>query len=196
MSTVGYACHDGNDPRSRATFPRYRVGRLDFQRKCAIQHSPSRLSDAVLLLSQVWGCHVTSSQPRSLPRPEDSHTKSGHPTMFTLACRALSLTTPRRGLTTAATRSAEPLTYYKITLRRSAIALPAPFKATLVSLGIHRRMQTVYHPHTPECAGKILKVKELVEVENVPASAVRTKTEQKRERKASRGYAVVRSALS
>lgn len=57
-------------------------------------------------------------------------------------------------------------------------------------------MQTVYHPHTPECAGKILKVKELVEVENVPTSAVRTKTEQRQERKASRGYKVVRSAHS
>jgi large subunit ribosomal protein L30 len=56
-------------------------------------------------------------------------------------------------------------------------------------------MQTVYHPHTQECAGKILKVKELVEVENVPASAVRTKTEQKLERKASRGYKVVKSTL-
>ncbi|KAF9650177.1 hypothetical protein BDM02DRAFT_3154951 [Thelephora ganbajun] len=91
---------------------------------------------------------------------------------------------------------AQPLTHYKITLRRSAIALPESFKATLVSLGIHRRMQTVYHPHTPECAGKILKVKELVEVENVPAAAVRTKTEQRRERKASKGYRVIGSTFA
>jgi large subunit ribosomal protein L30 len=102
----------------------------------------------------------------------------------------------RRGLTTAATNTPESLTHYKITLRRSAISLPEPFKATLVSLGIHRRMQTVYHPHTPECAGKILKVKELIEVENVPASAVRTKPEQRQERKAGRGYKVVGSTLS
>lgn len=116
--------------------------------------------------------------------------------MNTLTRQALSFIATRRGLVTVATNTAEPLTHYKITLRRSAIALPEPFKATLVSLGIHRRMQTVYHPHTPECAGKILKVKELVEVENVPASAVRTKTEQRLERKASRGYKVVRSTLS
>ena len=116
--------------------------------------------------------------------------------MSTLARQALSLTAARRSLTTVAANSTEPLTHYKITLRRSAISLPESFKATLVSLGIHRRMQTVYHPHTPECAGKILKVKELVEVENVPASAVRTKTEQRQERKASRGYEVVGSTLS
>jgi large subunit ribosomal protein L30 len=91
--------------------------------------------------------------------------------------------------------ASEPLTHYKITLRRSAISLPQAFKATLVTLGIHRRMQTVYHPHSPECAGKILKVKELVEVENVPASQVRTKTEQRQERKARRGYAVLSSKL-
>lgn len=90
----------------------------------------------------------------------------------------------------------EPLTHYRITLRRSAIALPARFKATLVSLGIHRRMQTVYHEHSPINAGKILRVKELVEVENVPASAVRTKTEQRHARKAVRGYQVLGSKLT
>lgn len=53
-------------------------------------------------------------------------------------------------------------------------------------------MQTVYHPHSPEFAGKILAVKELVRVENVPAGAVRTKEEQRRERKASKGFEVLR----
>lgn len=60
----------------------------------------------------------------------------------------------------------------------------------MVALGLHRRMQTVYHAHSPEAAGKILKVKELVEVENVPAKAVRSQSEQRKERKASRGYQV------
>ena len=64
--------------------------------------------------------------------------------------------------------SSSPNSYYKITLLRSAIALGARKKATLVSLGIHRRMQTVYHPHSPEFAGKILAVKELVRVEKTP----------------------------
>jgi hypothetical protein len=54
-------------------------------------------------------------------------------------------------------------------------------------------MQTVYHPHTPETAGMILAVKELVEVQNVPASAVRTAGQQRAERKAPRGFVVVGS---
>lgn len=57
-------------------------------------------------------------------------------------------------------------------------------------------MQTVYHRHSPDIAGKILRVKELVQVENVPASAVRTKTEQRQERKSVRGYQKVASRLS
>ena len=89
--------------------------------------------------------------------------------------------------------SSEPLTHYRITLKRSAISLPERIKGTLVSLGIHRRLQTVYHEHSPINAGKILRVKELVEVQNVPASAIRTKTEQRKERKAPRGYVVVGS---
>ncbi|KIK25003.1 hypothetical protein PISMIDRAFT_65467, partial [Pisolithus microcarpus 441] len=88
-----------------------------------------------------------------------------------------------------------PKTHFKITLRRSAIGLGEKKKETLVSLGLHRRMQTVYHPHTPETGGKILKVKELVEVENVPTSAVRTQEQQRQERKASRGYAVAGSRM-
>ncbi|PCH42584.1 hypothetical protein WOLCODRAFT_25441 [Wolfiporia cocos MD-104 SS10] len=89
----------------------------------------------------------------------------------------------------------EPPTHFRITQRRSAIALPARYKATLVALGLHRRLQTVYHPYSADIAGKILRVKELVQVENVPASAVRTKTEQRRERRPPRGYAVVGSRM-
>ena len=58
-------------------------------------------------------------------------------------------------------------------------------------MGLHRRFQTVYHRHTPEAAGMILRVKELVEVENVPEHLVRTKEEQRQDRKATRGYKVV-----
>jgi large subunit ribosomal protein L30 len=52
-------------------------------------------------------------------------------------------------------------------------------------------MQTVYHRHTPDIAGKILRVKELVEVENVPEHMVLTKYEQTLERRPTRGYKVV-----
>ena len=114
---------------------------------------------------------------------------------------ASSCTRPQlRQLATAASSSAsaaesEPLTHYRITLRRSAISLPKNIKGTLEALGIHRRLQTVYHRHSPDIAGKILTVKELVAVENVPASAVRTKLEQRLERKAPRGYVVTVSKL-
>ncbi|TFK73324.1 hypothetical protein BDN72DRAFT_835113 [Pluteus cervinus] len=84
-------------------------------------------------------------------------------------------------------------THFKITLRRSAISLGDRIKGTLVSLGIHRRHQTVYHRHTPEVAGKILQVKELVEVENVPEELVKTKQQQRQDRKAPRGYQVIGS---
>ncbi|TRM57103.1 hypothetical protein BD626DRAFT_635173 [Schizophyllum amplum] len=64
-------------------------------------------------------------------------------------------------------------------------------KGTLVALGLHKRNQTVYHAHAPDIAGKILAVKELVEVHNVPASAVRTKQQQRHERASPKGYKVV-----
>ncbi|KAL0945514.1 hypothetical protein HGRIS_000998 [Hohenbuehelia grisea] len=87
----------------------------------------------------------------------------------------------------------ETPTHFKITLRRSAISLGDRIKGTLVALGIHRRMQTVYHRHSPEVAGQILAVKELVEVENVPTSLVKTKEQQTLDRRATRGYKVVGS---
>ncbi|KAF8322567.1 hypothetical protein DL93DRAFT_2047921, partial [Clavulina sp. PMI_390] len=82
-------------------------------------------------------------------------------------------------------------THYAITLHRSAIGLPDKTSRTLEALGIHRRMQTVYHRFSPDIAGKILAVKELVQVRNVPASAVRTPEEARNERRAVRGYEVV-----
>lgn len=111
-------------------------------------------------------------------------------------CRLLTTPSPepQNSTTSLNPTSSSPNTHYKITLMRSPISLGDRIKGTLVSLGIHRRMQTVYHPHSPEFAGKILAVKELVKVENVPAAAVRTKTEQRRERKASRGFVVVKRA--
>ncbi|TDL25834.1 hypothetical protein BD410DRAFT_743712 [Rickenella mellea] len=113
-------------------------------------------------------------------------------------CRSISNASPRLSATPAISEdrsnvpaSPSPNSHFKITLLRSPISLGARIKGTLVSLGIHRRMQTVYFPHSPEVAGKILAVKELVAVENVPSEAVRTKTQQRHERKASRGFVVI-----
>ncbi|KAJ7220797.1 hypothetical protein GGX14DRAFT_432102 [Mycena pura] len=86
-------------------------------------------------------------------------------------------------------------THFKITLRRSAISLGDKKKGTLAALGLHRRNQTVFHPHKPDIAGKILAVKELLEVSNVPATEVRDKQAQRLERKAPKGYEVVGSRM-
>jgi large subunit ribosomal protein L30 len=91
------------------------------------------------------------------------------------------------------TASGEPNTHFRITLRRSGISLGKRVQGTLAALGLRRRMQTVYHSYTPEAAGMILAVKELIEVQNVPASAVRTAGQQRKERKALRGFVVVGS---
>ncbi|KAJ1300069.1 hypothetical protein OPQ81_002551 [Rhizoctonia solani] len=97
-----------------------------------------------------------------------------------------------RSLATSSTSTQPtPPTHFRITLRRSAIGLPKSSKRTLEALGIHRRGATVFQKHSPEAAGKILRVKELVEVENVPAGEVKTKQEMRQERKAVRGYSVV-----
>ena len=88
--------------------------------------------------------------------------------------------------------SAAP-THFKITLLRSAIGLPKRYRQTLEALGIHRRGQTVFHVHNQVTAGKILRVKELVQVQNVDTSEVKMKHEMRRERKAVRGYTIQKS---
>lgn len=90
--------------------------------------------------------------------------------------------------------ASEELTHFAITLHRSAIGLPDKTARTLEALGIHRRMQTVYHRFSPDIAGKILQVKELVQVENVTASEVLTPEEARNARKAVRGYEVISRA--
>ncbi|KAG2017530.1 ribosomal protein L30 [Coprinopsis cinerea AmutBmut pab1-1] len=111
------------------------------------------------------------------------------------ACRTFSTspTAKEAETSTSVASDAAPNTHFKVTLKRSAISLGDKKKGTLLALGFHRRFQTVYHRHTPEAAGMILSVKELVEVENVPEHMVKTKQEMRQERKAPRGYQVVSS---
>lgn len=59
------------------------------------------------------------------------------------------------------------MTFFRITLSRSAIGLPERTKGVLAALGLRRRCQTVFHPVEPQFAGMIMKVKELVQVEEV-----------------------------
>jgi ribosomal protein L30 len=84
------------------------------------------------------------------------------------------------------------MSYFRITLWRSAIGLPQRTRGVLAALGLRRRMQTVFHPVDPQFAGMILKVKELVRVSEVPRAL--TKAELKEERTPDPGFYVERSA--
>ncbi|KAI7882709.1 hypothetical protein K492DRAFT_176060 [Lichtheimia hyalospora FSU 10163] len=79
--------------------------------------------------------------------------------------------------------------YYKVTLTRSTIGLSKDYRAAAKTLGLHRLNQTKYHTVNPSSAGLILKLKEIVKVENVNAIP------EKVSNKAERGYKVVGSML-
>ncbi|KAF7534653.1 hypothetical protein G7Z17_g13336 [Cylindrodendrum hubeiense] len=80
------------------------------------------------------------------------------------------------------------MSYFRITLHRSAIGLPERTRGVLAALGLRRRMQTVFHPVHPQFAGMILKVKELVRVQEVDCAL--SKQEVKAERTPDKGFYV------
>lgn len=63
--------------------------------------------------------------------------------------------------------AAAPTTFFRITLHRSQIGMPQRTRDVLAALGLHKRGKTVFHPVHPQFAGMIMKVKELVKVEEV-----------------------------
>lgn len=76
--------------------------------------------------------------------------------------------------------------YFRITLLRSAIGLPKSTLGVLKSLGLRKRMRTVYFPVSPTVAGKIFAVKELVDVQEVEEQF--TKAELKEIRRPDAGF--------
>ncbi|KAL3427184.1 ribosomal protein L30 [Phlyctema vagabunda] len=66
------------------------------------------------------------------------------------------------------------------------IGLPKRTQGVLKALGLRKRMKTVFYPVTPEVAGQIMKVKELVAVREVEKAM--TKEELKDERRPEAGY--------
>lgn len=82
------------------------------------------------------------------------------------------------------------MSYFRITLHRSAIGLPARTNGALASLGLRRRSQVVFHPVSAQIAGMILKVKELVLVEEVDRPL--SKEEVKAERTPEKGFWIER----
>lgn len=63
--------------------------------------------------------------------------------------------------------AATATTFFRITLHRSSIGMPQRSRDVLAALGLHKRGKTVFHPVHPQFAGMIMKVKELVKVEEV-----------------------------
>lgn len=78
--------------------------------------------------------------------------------------------------------------HFKITLIRSGIGMPKRVNGVLKALGLHKRMRTVYHPVSPDIAGMVFKVKELVAVSEVDYTLSRK--EQHELRKPPKGYYV------
>lgn len=72
------------------------------------------------------------------------------------------------------------MAYFRITLIRSAIGLPAKSLNVLKALGLRKRMATVFHPVSPAVAGQIMKVKELVAVSEVEKSLSKQEVHQER----------------
>ncbi|KAI1491967.1 ribosomal protein L30 [Biscogniauxia mediterranea] len=78
------------------------------------------------------------------------------------------------------------MSFFRITLHRSAIGLPQRTRGVLAALGLRRRCQTVFHPVSAQVAGMLLKVKELVRVEE--AETAMTTRQMRDARKPERGF--------
>lgn len=85
------------------------------------------------------------------------------------------------------------MSYFRVTLLRSAIGLPSSTGGVLKALGLHKRIATVYHPVSPQIAGQIFAVKELVNVQTVDRPL--SKQELKAFRKPETGYYIESRAL-
>jgi large subunit ribosomal protein L30 len=72
------------------------------------------------------------------------------------------------------------MSYFRITLMRSAIGLPARTANVLDALGLRKRMATVFHPVSSSVAGQIMKVKELVAVSEVDKPMTKREVHEQR----------------
>ncbi|KAF2114697.1 50S ribosomal protein-like protein L30 [Lophiotrema nucula] len=78
--------------------------------------------------------------------------------------------------------------FFRITLMRSGIGMPTKTQGVLKALGLRKRMATIYKPVTPEVAGQIMRIKELVDVKEVETAM--TKEQMKAARRPDPGYYV------
>jgi len=78
------------------------------------------------------------------------------------------------------------MSYFRITLLRSGIGMPKRTQGVLKALGLRHRMTTVFFPVSPEVAGQVMRVKELVSV--VEVNKPLSKEELREERRPDAGY--------
>lgn len=81
------------------------------------------------------------------------------------------------------------MSYFKITLLRSGIGMTKRQNGVLAALGLRKRMSIVYHPVSPEVAGQIMKVKELLAVSE--CETPETKAEIHKRRQPPPGFVVI-----
>ncbi|CDR45579.1 CYFA0S19e00606g1_1 [Cyberlindnera fabianii] len=80
------------------------------------------------------------------------------------------------------------MSFYRIQLKRSTIALPQSIKDTVAKLGLKKTGSVAYQTVSPVSAGMILKVKELVDVEVVENAL--SKQQERALRKSDPGFTV------
>lgn len=85
------------------------------------------------------------------------------------------------------------MSWFRITLQRSAIGLPRRTTDVLKALGLKKRTATVFHRVSPSVAGQIMKVKELVSVQEVERPL--TKQQMHLERKPDPGYYIEKTSF-
>merc|ERR1711939_333035 len=131
--------------------------------------------------------HTTTTRRRDIP----THTVGSPPTHPPGATREKkSITMAMQSAATAASTAAQ--SYFRITLMRSAIGLPKKSSGVLAALGLHKRLRTVYHPVSPQTAGMVFAVKELVDVQEVDQAL--SKREMRELRRPDSGFYVERRA--
>ncbi|PLW11295.1 hypothetical protein PCANC_04252 [Puccinia coronata f. sp. avenae] len=120
---------------------------------------------------------------------------------FTRCCEYSTEVDERAGATstphpTPTSEAPQTTTHYRVTLYRSPIGLPKRRHDSLASLGLRKRMDVAYHRHSPDAAGLILSVKELLKVENVSEEEVTLGQQSSRKLLGDdRGYRLIRNVL-
>ncbi|PUU77355.1 mitochondrial 54S ribosomal protein YmL33 [Tuber borchii] len=89
---------------------------------------------------------------------------------------------------------APKMSWFKITLIRSGIGMTERQNGVLKALGLRHRMKTVYHPVSPDTAGMIMKVKELLAVSEVDKPLTQAEIHAKRQ--PPKGYYIEKQGIA